>query len=470
MRMTKDFIREYNALLVSKDYSDKLKAAAISKELEGDTQIAEKMRILSAQLEFSKDSDDTSAVEETRKELSEMIDARKKHETMRYHHYLFDDDVLDMSSGEVTNPEGVDFDMCTFIKGGLYDPSIFGGDGTIPHLNEDGKVKFNGTDGLSIGHISLPIRCVNPNDIDEIAHLLKMDKKTIQMILSGDLWLDTEAETLIAKEDLDSKVIASKFVSYGDAVYYLLEKLNMPDHPERYAFKVLPVLCAAVRLCVMDPNSLTIGISSEIVYRYRKVLFASRRVRRLVELKAPSIILVNEFRMVQESVASLMESKNGPFEKEHNSLADLLLEAKEKKARAWVKSSILTALRYRLFDMEIPLVTNSVEIKPCAALDVPARIQGSDEEISVLNVIESIHTAMDSIHDQMWEIETGMRGENLDDEESFSEEVKKLQETYGRLEAESEWYIDEIKMIHEKAAKQEPIVVVKSDNCYVLAS
>ena len=63
MRMTKDFIREYNALLVSKDYSDKLKAAAISKELEGDTQIAEKMRILSAQLEFSKDSDDTSAVE-----------------------------------------------------------------------------------------------------------------------------------------------------------------------------------------------------------------------------------------------------------------------------------------------------------------------------------------------------------------------------------------------------------------------
>ena len=165
-----------------------------------------------------------------------------------------------------------------------------------------------------------------------------------------------------------------------------------------------------------------------------------------------------------------MESKNGPFEKEHNSLADLLLEAKEKKARAWVKSSILTALRYRLFDMEIPLVTNSVEIKPCAALDVPARIQGSDEEISVLNVIESIHTAMDSIHDQMWKIETGMRGENLDDEESFSEEVKKLQETYGRLEAESEWYIDEIKMIHEKAAKQEPIVVVKSDNCYVLAS
>ncbi len=76
--------------------------------------------------------------------------------------------------------------------------------------------------------------------------------------------------------------------------------------PEWMIFDVLPVLPPDLRPLVPLPGGRF--ASSDLNDLYRRVLNRNIRLRRLIELEAPSVIIKNEKRMLQESVDSLIDN------------------------------------------------------------------------------------------------------------------------------------------------------------------
>src|SRR3546814_4835231 len=76
--------------------------------------------------------------------------------------------------------------------------------------------------------------------------------------------------------------------------------------PELKVMEVLPVLPPDLRpLVPLDGGRFA---TSDLNDLYRRVINRNNRLRRLLELKAPDIILRNEKRMLQESVDSLLDN------------------------------------------------------------------------------------------------------------------------------------------------------------------
>src|SRR3546814_11847141 len=76
--------------------------------------------------------------------------------------------------------------------------------------------------------------------------------------------------------------------------------------PELKVMEVLPVLPPDLRpLVPLDGGRFA---TSDLNDLYRRVINRNNRLKRLLELKAPDIILRNEKRMLQESVDSLLDN------------------------------------------------------------------------------------------------------------------------------------------------------------------
>ena len=260
-------------------------------------------------------------------------------------------------------------------------------------------------------------------------------------------------------------------LSFGDALHHLLKNLNLPDHPERYAFKVLPVLPVAARLVCLEPKTLEPAIFPELTRGYSEVVYRSNRIRRLLELAAPPTVLLNEFRILQQSVGMLLDSRNSPIENRHGSLYDHLMQTKEIRARKWLMKLILTALRIRVVDLEIPIVSNPVEIKIPAVLQRSAKIEGTGETIPIIEVINEIRRAAEGIYNEIREIQSKI---DLDaasgNKELNEEEIQKMQDIWTEKEAMYHKYEHTIKAIHIQAAQGKQIVVSKDNDSYKIVS
>ena len=417
MTTTQINMDEFNALRSSQDYADKLRAVAILKEREGDTELADTMRLLSAQLDFADRAGDTTEIEKTRAKLAELIKERRYAVEFSYHGYMTDEDVLACSSGEVTSPHGVDDVHCKFVKGGVCDPSIFGGDGTIPTDSGDKKALMAEARRTmaSIGHISLPMYCVDESDAFQIGMLLDIPSERVVEILRGNLCFDTKNGDLVSVKERDERIrkgasSRESFLSNGDAVRQMLVNLNHPDHPERHAFKVLPVLNLAARLCVMDPKTFHIK-EAPIDVLYRRVISASNRVRKLMELGAPDAIMYAERRLLQEKVNDLFngcENENCSFD----GLRKLYANAVKNRALYFYREALLTAMRYTLIGSDIPVIQKTVETVSPKALDVEAELLGENQRIPLSDVLNSLEDAMQECSDRMYDLQH-WRGEDF---------------------------------------------------------
>ena len=82
--------------------------------------------------------------------------------------------------------------------------------------------------------------------------------------------------------------------------------LNRENKPEWMMIKVLPVMPPELRpLVPLDGGRFA---SSDLNDLYRRVIIRNNRLKRLIEIKAPEVILRNEKRMLQESVDSLFDN------------------------------------------------------------------------------------------------------------------------------------------------------------------
>lgn len=104
--------------------------------------------------------------------------------------------------------------------------------------------------------------------------------------------------------------------------------LTSNNKPEHMILKVLPVMPPDFRpLVILNGGRFA---TSDLTELYRRLIYRNNRLKRLIELQAPSIIIKNEKRMLQESVDAIIDngrrtkviksSNNRPFK----SLTDLL--------------------------------------------------------------------------------------------------------------------------------------------------
>jgi DNA-directed RNA polymerase subunit beta' len=87
---------------------------------------------------------------------------------------------------------------------------------------------------------------------------------------------------------------------------FRMAKANTENNPEWMILKVIPVIPPELRpLVPLDGGRFA---TSDLNDLYRRVIIRNNRLKRLLEIKAPEVILRNEKRMLQEAVDSLLDN------------------------------------------------------------------------------------------------------------------------------------------------------------------
>ncbi|MFA5488880.1 MAG: DNA-directed RNA polymerase subunit beta' [Candidimonas sp.] len=138
--------------------------------------------------------------------------------------------------------------------------------------------------------------------------------------------IDRDVETLRAELKATSSTAKIKKISKRLKVLEGFQKSGIK--PEWMVMEVLPVLPPDLRpLVPLDGGRFA---TSDLNDLYRRVINRNNRLKRLLELKAPDIILRNEKRMLQESVDSLLDNgrrgkaMTGANKRQLKSLADMI--------------------------------------------------------------------------------------------------------------------------------------------------
>ena len=144
-------------------------------------------------------------------------------------------------------------------------------------------------------------------DSDPNKFICKMGAEAIYDMLCN-LDLDKLSYELRDKADNDSsqqrKTEALKRLSVVES-FRASRKRN---RPEWMILKTLPVIPPELRpLVPLDGGRFA---TSDLNDLYRRVIIRNNRLKRLIEIKAPEVILRNEKRMLQEAVDSLIDNSS----------------------------------------------------------------------------------------------------------------------------------------------------------------
>ena len=140
--------------------------------------------------------------------------------------------------------------------------------------------------------------------------------------------IDLQSEMLTLKEEIASTGSETKLKRLTKRIKLIEAFLESGNRPEWMIMTVLPVLPPDLRpLVPLDGGRFA---TSDLNDLYRRVINRNNRLRRLLELNAPDIIVRNEKRMLQESVDALMDNGRrgraitGTNKRPLKSLADMI--------------------------------------------------------------------------------------------------------------------------------------------------
>ncbi|MDX1548946.1 MAG: DNA-directed RNA polymerase subunit beta', partial [Lysobacter spongiicola] len=140
--------------------------------------------------------------------------------------------------------------------------------------------------------------------------------------------IDLQSEMVQLKEDIAATGSETKLKRLTKRVKLVEAFLESGNKPEWMIMTVLPVLPPDLRpLVPLDGGRFA---TSDLNDLYRRVINRNNRLRRLLELNAPEIIVRNEKRMLQESVDALMDNGRrgraitGTNKRPLKSLADMI--------------------------------------------------------------------------------------------------------------------------------------------------
>ncbi len=138
--------------------------------------------------------------------------------------------------------------------------------------------------------------------------------------------IDEEIETL--REDIEGTKSETKLKKFTKRLKLLESLKESGNRPEWMVLKVLPVLPPELRpLVPLDGGRFA---TSDLNDLYRRVINRNNRLKRLLDLNAPDIIVRNEKRMLQESVDALLDNGRrgraitGSNKRPLKSLADMI--------------------------------------------------------------------------------------------------------------------------------------------------
>jgi len=131
----------------------------------------------------------------------------------------------------------------------------------------------------------------------------RMGAEAVLDLLKG---IDLQAETVKLREDLAATGSETKIKKLGKRLKLIEYFLQSTNRPEWMVMTVLPVLPPDLRpLVPLDGGRFA---TSDLNDLYRRVINRNNRLKRLLELTAPDIIVRNEKRMLQESVDALIDN------------------------------------------------------------------------------------------------------------------------------------------------------------------
>ncbi len=153
----------------------------------------------------------------------------------------------------------------------------------------------------------------------------KMGAEAIAALLST---IDIDAEVSNLREELRGTNSEAKIKKYAKRLKVLEGFQRSGIKPEWMIMTVLPVLPPDLRpLVALDGGRFA---TSDLNDLYRRVINRNNRLKRLLEIKAPDIIIRNEKRMLQEAVDSLLDNgrrgkaMTGANKRPLKSLADMI--------------------------------------------------------------------------------------------------------------------------------------------------
>ncbi len=141
--------------------------------------------------------------------------------------------------------------------------------------------------------------------------------------------IDLKSEAKVLREELSNTTSETKRKKVVKRLKLIEDFIESGNEPQWMVLEVLPVLPPDLRpLVMLDGGRFATSDLNEL---YRKVINRNNRLKRLIELRAPEIIIRNEKRMLQEAVDALFDNgrhgkavksatKKGPYK----SLSDLL--------------------------------------------------------------------------------------------------------------------------------------------------
>ncbi|MCI5064931.1 DNA-directed RNA polymerase subunit beta' [bacterium] len=140
--------------------------------------------------------------------------------------------------------------------------------------------------------------------------------------------IDVEHECQKLRQDLLDVTSEAKRKKYTKRLKVLSSFLRSGNKPEWMILTVIPVIPPDLRpLVPLDGGRFA---TSDLNDLYRRVINRNNRLKRLIELSAPDIIVRNEKRMLQESVDALFDNGRrgrtitGPNKRPLKSLSDML--------------------------------------------------------------------------------------------------------------------------------------------------
>jgi DNA-directed RNA polymerase subunit beta' len=153
----------------------------------------------------------------------------------------------------------------------------------------------------------------------------RMGAEAVREMLST---IDLQREVLQVREEIDGTRSETKIKRLSKRLKLLESFVESGNKPEWMVLTVLPVLPPDLRpLVPLDGGRFA---TSDLNDLYRRVINRNNRLRRLLELNAPDIIVRNEKRMLQESVDALLDNGRrgraitGTNKRPLKSLADMI--------------------------------------------------------------------------------------------------------------------------------------------------
>jgi DNA-directed RNA polymerase subunit beta' len=131
----------------------------------------------------------------------------------------------------------------------------------------------------------------------------RMGAEAIKSLLED---IDLESEIAVIREEIPATNSETKIKKLSKRLKLLESFFRSGNHPGWMVMTVLPVLPPDLRpLVPLDGGRFA---TSDLNDLYRRVINRNNRLKRLLELSAPDIIVRNEKRMLQESVDALLDN------------------------------------------------------------------------------------------------------------------------------------------------------------------